>query len=114
VIALEPRCARRVAVLGEMLELGGSSVALHQGCGRLAAQAGLRHLITVGGEPAQALAGAAVDAGMPADAVEHVATSGEAAGLAARVLRPGDLVLVKGSRGVGTDLVVDRIRGEFA
>ena len=114
VIALELRCARRVAVLGEMLELGGSSVALHQGCGRLAAQAGLRHLITVGGEPAEALAGAAVDAGMPADAVEHVATSGEAAGLAARVLRPGDLVLVKGSRGVGTDLVVDRIRGEFA
>jgi UDP-N-acetylmuramoyl-tripeptide--D-alanyl-D-alanine ligase len=114
VIAREPHCARRVAVLGEMLELGASSVALHQRCGRLAAQAGLQHLITIGGEPARALARAAVDAGMPADAVEHVATSGEAAGRAVNLLRPGDLVLVKGSHGVGTDLVVDRIKGEFA
>ena len=114
VIALEPRCARRVAVLGEMLELGAASVALHEKSGRLAAQSGLRHLITVGGEPARALAGAAVDAGMPAEAVEHVSTSAQAAGLAVSILQPGDLVLVKGSRGVGTDLVVDRIRAELA
>jgi UDP-N-acetylmuramoyl-tripeptide--D-alanyl-D-alanine ligase len=114
VIAREQRCARRVAVLGEMLELGALSAALHESCGRAAAQAGVRHLITVGGEPARALALAASGAGMPAGSVEHVATSGEAADVAVNVLRPGDLVLVKGSHGVGTDLVADRIKAEFA
>ena len=62
----------------------------------------------------EALAEAAVEAGMPAGAVLHVGTSDQAAGEAVRLLRPGDLVLVKGSRGVGTDLVVDRVKAEFA
>ena len=51
---------------------------------------------------------------MSAAAVLHVATSAEAADLAARKVRPGDLVLVKGSRGIRTDLVVDRLKVEFA
>jgi UDP-N-acetylmuramyl pentapeptide synthase len=51
---------------------------------------------------------------MPEGAVARVATSAEAAELAARRTRPGDLVLVKGSRGIGTDLVVDRLKAEFA
>ncbi len=106
--------ARRVAVLGEMLELGETSPALHAACGRLAAAAGLSRLVTVGGEPARALAAAAVETGMPAAAVAHVATSEQAAELAATMVRPGDLVLVKGSRGVGTDRVVERLKAEFA
>ena len=47
-------------------------------------------------------------------AVWHAATSVEAAELAARVVAPGDVVLVKGSRGVKTDLVVDRLAAVFA
>jgi UDP-N-acetylmuramyl pentapeptide synthase len=43
-----------------------------------------------------------------------VATKQEAADLAASRVRPGDLVLVKGSRGIGTDFVVERLRAEFA
>jgi UDP-N-acetylmuramyl pentapeptide synthase len=51
---------------------------------------------------------------MDASAVVHVATSAEAAELARQRVRPGDLVLVKGSRGIRTDLVADRLKAEFA
>ena len=106
--------ARKVAVLGEMLELGNQASALHRECGEAAAAAGLDLLITVGGEPAADLATAAVAAGMPQRCVSHVATSADAAVLAVERVRPGDLVLVKGSRGIGTDVVVERLKEEFA
>jgi UDP-N-acetylmuramoyl-tripeptide--D-alanyl-D-alanine ligase len=109
-LAAERGCTRRVAVLGEMLELGEQAVALHEACGRSAAEAGLAMLVTVGGEPARAMAGAAVTAGMPAAWVHHAATSAEAADLLVPSLRAGDVVLVKGSRGVRTDIVADRVR----
>ena len=103
--------ARKVAVLGEMLELGAHAEPLHEECGAAAAAAGLNLLIAVGGDPARAMADAAIAAGMPADAVIHVATSEEAAELALQRVRPGDLVLVKGSRGIGTDQVVVAAQG---
>jgi UDP-N-acetylmuramyl pentapeptide synthase len=43
-----------------------------------------------------------------------VRTREDAAVAALERIRPGDLVLVKGSRGIGTDLVVDRLKAEFA
>ena len=107
-------CARKVAVLGEMLELGPHADALHRESGRAAAAAGLDTLIAVGGSAAGALADAAIDAGMSAETVVYVATREEAAEAALARMRPGDLVLVKGSRGIGTDLVVARLKAEFA
>lgn len=101
--------ARRIAVVGEMLELGESSLRLHQACGRAAARAGVAWLVTIGGESARALGRAAVDAGLPAAAVTHVATSAEAADRVAAGVAPGDVVLVKGSRGIRTELVADRL-----
>jgi len=106
--------ARKVAVLGEMLELGSHASRLHEECGRVAAVTGLDLLIAVGGDPSAALARAAVDAGMPAHAVLLAGTSDEAARLALERVRPGDLVLVKGSRGIATDRVVQRLTEEFA
>lgn len=106
--------ARKVAVLGEMLELGAHATALHEECGAAAAAAGLHLLITVGGAPARAMADAAVRAGMPHASVVHVTSSAEAADAAVTRTRPGDLVLVKGSRGIGVDLVVERLKAEFA
>ena len=106
--------ARKVAVLGEMLELGDHATRLHQESGAAAAAAGLDMLVTVGGPPARALADAAVEAGMPANSVAWMGSSAEAAAFTAARTRPGDLVLVKGSRGVRTDLVVDRLKAEFA
>jgi UDP-N-acetylmuramoyl-tripeptide--D-alanyl-D-alanine ligase len=97
-----------------MLELGAHAPGLHETCGAAAAAAGLDLLISVGGELARALADAAVRSGMPSHCVVYAASSAEAADLAAARARPGDLVLVKGSRGIGTDVVVDRLKAEFA
>ncbi len=106
--------ARKVAVLGEMLELGAHAERLHRECGRLAAASGLDLLITAGGGPAAALAREAVSTGMPERSVTHADEKEEAAQAALRQVRPGDLVLVKGSRGIGMDLVVERLKQEFA
>ncbi|HXD16860.1 MAG TPA: UDP-N-acetylmuramoyl-tripeptide--D-alanyl-D-alanine ligase [Vicinamibacterales bacterium] len=114
VIAKEGRAARRVAVLGEMLELGAYSADMHRQCGRVAATAGLAALFAVGGAPARDLADAAVAAGMDASAVRYFESSGAAAPAIAAAIRAGDVVLVKGSRGTRTDLIADRIAEEFA
>jgi len=103
---------RRVAVIGEMLELGDRAAALHEDVGR--AVVGLDELVTVGGEPARAMADAAVASGMNRAHVRHFATSDQAADAIDAYVRDGDLVLVKGSRGIRTDVVVDRLKAEFA
>jgi UDP-N-acetylmuramoyl-tripeptide--D-alanyl-D-alanine ligase len=113
-VAASTGSARKIAVLGEMLELGAHADRLHAECGRAAAAAGLDLLIAVGGDAAGRLADAAREAGMDRAAVIHVPASAEAAELARRKVRPGDLVLVKGSRGIRTDVVVDRLKVEFA
>lgn len=105
---------RRAAVLGEMLELGDHAIGLHEECGRAAADSRLAWLVTVGGAPASAMARAALAAGMAADAVEHVTTADEASTIAAARVRAGDVVLVKGSRGIGVDRVVTRLKAEAA
>jgi len=107
----ETAAPRRVAVLGEMLELGPESAALHARVGRAAAKAGVALLVTVGGDPARALGRGAVDAGLPAAAIRHAGTSDEAAAVVEALVRPGDVVLVKGSRGVRLERVVDRLAG---
>jgi UDP-N-acetylmuramoyl-tripeptide--D-alanyl-D-alanine ligase len=114
VVGREARVSRKVAVLGEMLELGEHSVALHRVSGKTAAAAGLRLLFVIGGAAARALAEAAVEAGMPASAVRYAEKSEVAAGDIAAAVKAGDLVLVKGSRGTRTDIVADRIAAEFA
>jgi UDP-N-acetylmuramoyl-tripeptide--D-alanyl-D-alanine ligase len=114
VIAREPHATRKAAVLGEMLELGEHSLRLHRECGRAAAAANLTRLVVVGGEPAKALAEAAVASGQPADSVTWTASSNAAADVIVPWLAKGDLVLVKGSRGIRTDTVVDRIAAECA
>jgi UDP-N-acetylmuramoyl-tripeptide--D-alanyl-D-alanine ligase len=105
---------RRIAVLGEMLELGEESTRLHEECGRAAVAAGVDRLVTVGGDPARAMGEAAVAAGLAREAVTHVADSASAADLATSLVRPGDLVLVKGSRGIKLERVVERLSGARA
>ena len=114
VVAHESRCERKVAVLGEMLELGDHALALHRECGRAAAAAGLTALFAIGGAPARALADAAIDAGMSADSVTWFEQSADAVAPISAYVRRGDLVLVKGSRGTRTDIVADRLAAEFA
>src|SRR5262249_57347408 len=103
----------RCAVLGEMLELGERADELPADVGGAAARARLDMIVAIGGAPARALADAAVAAGMPAAAVRVFATSDQAADAVADLLSAGDLVLVKGSRGVKTDRVVDRLKSAW-
>ncbi|PWT82601.1 MAG: UDP-N-acetylmuramoyl-tripeptide--D-alanyl-D-alanine ligase [Blastocatellia bacterium] len=114
VLAHEPTAKRRVAILGEMLELGDRSIELHEEVGRAAAQARIDVLLAVGGVPAAALARAAVASGLAQTQVRHFSTSYEAAEAAVATTRDGDVVLVKGSRGVRTDRVVERLKAERA
>ena len=114
VVAHDSQARRKVAVLGEMLELGAHADRLHADSGRAAADAGVDLLFAVGGAAARALADAAVAAGLPAGAVSHFDNSDDAARAVVAAVQPGDLVLVKGSRGVRTDVVADRIAAEFA
>ena len=113
-VGSDAEAARRVAVIGEMRELGEFATVLHRESGRRAVAAGVDLLVAIGGAPAEALAEAAVDAGLDAAAVRHFATSDEAAAPVAAMLRAGDVVLVKGSRGTRTDIVADRVKAEWA
>lgn len=94
----EHPAARVVAVLGDMLELGPLAVELHEAIGRLAADLGIDELVAVG-EFAAVVAGAAGADGVVTRVLERdrVADSLE--------LGPGDVVLVKGSRGIGLEAV---------
>ena len=114
VVAREQSATRRIAVLGEMLELGDHAERLHTESGRLVAQSGVDVLYAIGGPAARALAAAAIEAGMSDTAVTYFPSSAEAAPVIAAAVRTGDLVLVKGSRGIRTDVVVDRLAAERA
>jgi UDP-N-acetylmuramoyl-tripeptide--D-alanyl-D-alanine ligase len=104
---------RRVAVLGEMYELGELAADAHRQAGRESAAA-CDLLVAVGGADAGRIADGARDAGIAAESVHVVEDADSAAELLRRVLRPGDVVLVKGSRGVGLDRTVAALTGEEA
>lgn len=96
---------RRIAALGDMLELGDAGPDLHRATGRAVVETGCDRFVAVG--PLMALAAeAAVAAGMPADAVERFATSSDARAILSG-LAPGDLLLVKGSHGMRMERLVE-------
>jgi UDP-N-acetylmuramoyl-tripeptide--D-alanyl-D-alanine ligase len=110
-LAATPGNPRRIAALGEMLELGDSARALHAACGAAAAGAGVDALLVVGGTDADGLADGAIAAGLDARRVHRFATSAEAANAIDAIVRPGDLVLVKGSHGTRMDVIADHLKG---
>lgn len=110
----EKRYERRIAVIGEMLELGQAGESLHRASGEEAATSGLSELVVVGGAMAHAIGEGAVGAGMSKASVHYAPDSTEAAAIAVSIVKSGDLILVKGSRGVRTEVVVDRLKAEFA
>lgn len=103
---------RKVVVAGEMLELGEAASALHHEAGRLIAESGIDILIGVRGL-AQKIVGGAREAGMSDEATLFCETPEDAAELLSRIVRAGDLVLVKGSRGVRTEISVEKIKERF-
>lgn len=108
--------ARRVIVVaGEMLELGPESAAMHREAGgEMARGANLDLLWGVRGDAAHTVAGATEEGKMSEGATRFFTTSEEAANALAAEVRSGDLVLVKGSRGVRMDLVIKKLRQQFS
>jgi UDP-N-acetylmuramoyl-tripeptide--D-alanyl-D-alanine ligase len=103
----ESPATRRIAVLGEMLELGKEAERLHRQVGEYAASHGVDLLIGVRGS-ARAMLDAAVEAGLPENAAHFFAEPGEAGDFARREARPGDAILFKGSRGVHVERALER------
>jgi UDP-N-acetylmuramoyl-tripeptide--D-alanyl-D-alanine ligase len=108
-LAATPVQGRRIAVLGEMLELGRASRQLHDACGRAAAAADISELVIIGGEAADGLAEGALASGLSPAHIHRFADSATAAERIHDLVAAGDFVLVKGSRGTRTDIVVDRL-----
>jgi len=102
--------ARRVVVAGEMLELGVEERAIHRSLGGALASSGIDRLIGVRGL-AQEFVDGAREAGM--SDVEFAADADEAAEMVAGTIEPGDVMLVKGSRGVKTEKVIEKLLKEF-
>jgi len=98
---------RRIAVLGEMLELGSSAPELHRSVGAYAAAHGVDLLIGVRGNAIEIVDGA-VAAGMPRAASRFFAGPVEAGNFAREIARPGDAWLFKGSRGVRVERALER------
>ena len=96
---------KRIAVLGEMRELGPESERGHREVGETAATLGVDQLITIG-ETAEMIAEGARTAGL--DKVSSARSTGEAAKLLGEIAEPGDLVLIKGSRGAHTEEVIEQ------
>lgn len=103
------RDGRLVAVLGRMAELGAISVEEHERIGDLAARVRVDRLVVVG-EEAQAVAVAAVREGLPPEDVAAVDDVAAAIEDVRAFVRPGDVVLCKGSRVAGLERVAEALR----
>jgi len=97
---------RRIAVLGDMLELGEASASEHEELGRIAATRGV-DLILVLGQFARNVAKGATGENMGGDAVTVCKDHADAARLLASKSAPGDVVLIKGSRAVPMEKVLE-------
>ena len=100
---------RKLFVAGDMKELGPQSARFHQELGLRVAAHGLDALFVVG-EFAEAVVGGALEGGFPADSVHAFGTLEELLPVLLQELEPGDVVLVKGSRAMELERVVEAVR----
>ena len=107
-VAVLPTTGRRIAVLGDMLELGPSSDRYHKELGEFAAGCHLDYLICVG-QGGATIAEAAIAAGQPAAFVARYRDSATLSAGIRRLIREGDLVLLKASRGVRLEAVANAL-----
>jgi UDP-N-acetylmuramoyl-tripeptide--D-alanyl-D-alanine ligase len=106
------RSGRLVVVLGDMLELGGIAEEAHQEMGRAVVAAGADEFVGVG-RLARLAVDAARAAGMTA-AAHHATTFEDTVAHLLKGVAPGDVVLVKGSRGMRMERVVDALVARLA
>jgi len=108
-LAAWPDALRRIVVAGEMLELGSTSPDLHRAVGRACAQAGVSWLLAVQGN-AQFLLEGAEAGGFPPGRMRFFPEAKQAGDFCLSLLAPGDVLLVKGSRGVHLETVIELLR----
>jgi UDP-N-acetylmuramoyl-tripeptide--D-alanyl-D-alanine ligase len=99
---------RKIAVLGDMLELGRLSIEAHESIGKMIP--GIIDVLFVVGPRGKFIADSAIKSGMDRKNVHIFDTVGEMQPEVQNIVQKGDLVLVKASRGMGLDKVVDEIR----
>jgi UDP-N-acetylmuramoyl-tripeptide--D-alanyl-D-alanine ligase len=104
---------RKIVVAGEMLELGPTSAELHRSCGVEAARAGATLIVGVQGEARSVLEGAR-EAGVEDQRLKFAANAAEAGALLSGFVQSGDVVLIKGSRGVKLEQVLSALRQSFS
>jgi UDP-N-acetylmuramoyl-tripeptide--D-alanyl-D-alanine ligase len=113
-LAATPNFSRRILAAGEMRELGAASPELHREAGRFAAKTRkIDWIIGVAGNAAQIVEGA-VAAGLPRARARFFGTPQEASEFLADFIVSGDLLLVKGSRGVKMEKIVESLIGRHA
>jgi UDP-N-acetylmuramoyl-tripeptide--D-alanyl-D-alanine ligase len=108
-LAATPGFRRRILAAGEMRELGATSAQLHREAGAYAAHTGnIDYIVGVDGHATDIIEGAAA-AGIPRDRLKFFVSSADAAQFLQNEFRSGDLLLVKGSRGVKMERVVEAL-----
>jgi UDP-N-acetylmuramoyl-tripeptide--D-alanyl-D-alanine ligase len=107
-----PRANRRIVVAGEMLELGPSAPHLHREIGRRCAGARIDWLVAVEGNARYFLEGA-IEAGLPATRTRFFPDPAAAGTFCRTIVEPGDVVLVKGSRGVHLEKVTEMLESSL-
>lgn len=112
-LAAVPDARRTVLVAGEMLELGPDGAHMHAECGKAAAEHGIGLLVGVRGLAEHFLTGAHT-AGLPHSQTYFASDATQAGDWLTQAIRPGDVVLVKGSRGVRTELVIEKLKQRFS
>jgi len=100
---------RRVLVLGDMLELGDLAAEMHHALGLEAARAGIDGIVLIG-ELSRAAAAGALEGGLPASGVRHFETTEDAMEAIDGIVRSGDVALVKGSRRMRLERIVDVLK----
>ena len=103
---------KRIAVLGDMLELGNEAKKLHEEIGKKAAESELDYLLTVG-VLAEFIARSAEVNGISKKRVKSFDNNQAAAGHLIEILKPGDTVLLKGSRRIKLEEITERLQLEM-
>jgi UDP-N-acetylmuramoyl-tripeptide--D-alanyl-D-alanine ligase len=112
-LASTPGYSRRILAAGEMLELGPSSPELHTECGRYAGEKrAIDAVLGVQGSAAD-LVRAAIEAGHPRQQTKFFENSAEAARFVAGFVERGDLLLIKGSRGVRMEKILEALDAKY-
>jgi UDP-N-acetylmuramoyl-tripeptide--D-alanyl-D-alanine ligase len=112
-LANTPATGRRILAAGEMLELGPTSAELHREAGRTAAARKLDWIIGVQGNTEIFVKGA-IAAGHPSARTKFFASAADAGAFVGDLMRQGDLLLIKGSRGVKMERIIEALDSRFA